>query len=109
MFPTPPANLPPDPVAEVPEPPPSHMKVLSAGALAAMLAALSMLGPFSIDAYLPAFPYIEASLHASAIEVQQSLSLYMLSFACMVLWHGAISDAFGRRSVVLVSLVTFAI
>ncbi len=109
MFPTPPTNLPPDPVTEIPVPEPAHMKVLSAGALAAMLAALSMLGPFSIDAYLPAFPYIQASLQASAIEVQQSLSLYMLSFACMVLWHGAISDAFGRRNVVLVSLVMFAI
>jgi DHA1 family bicyclomycin/chloramphenicol resistance-like MFS transporter len=55
------------------------MKVLSAGALAATLAALSMLGPFSIDAYLPAFPNIQATLHASLIEVQQSLTFYMLS------------------------------
>ena len=109
MFPTPPANLPPDPVADIPKPAPSHMKVLSAAALAAILAALSMLGPFSIDAYLPAFPYIESSLQASPLEVQQSLTFYMLSFACMVLWHGAISDAFGRRNVILISLVTFAI
>ncbi|MES2349860.1 MAG: multidrug effflux MFS transporter [Pseudomonadota bacterium] len=109
MFPTPPANIPPDPAADIPPPPPSHMRVLSAGALAATLAALSMLGPFSIDAYLPAFPNIQATLHASAIEVQQSLTFYMLSFACMVLWHGALSDAFGRRNVILVSLVTFTI
>lgn len=109
MFPTPPANLPPDPIEEVPPPPPSHMKELSAGALAIMLAALSMLGPFSIDAYLPAFPNIQASLHATPLEVQQSLTFYMLAFAGMVLWHGALSDAFGRRNVILVSLVTFAI
>jgi len=85
------------------------MKVLSAGALAATLAALSMLGPFSIDAYLPAFPNIQATLNATPIEVQQSLTFYMLSFACMVLWHGALSDAFGRRNVILVSLAMFAI
>jgi len=109
MFPTPPANLPPDPAADIPPPPPSHMKVLSAAALATMLAALSMLGPFSIDAYLPAFPNIEASLHATPLEVQQSLTFYMLAFAGMVLWHGALSDAFGRRNVILVSLVMFAI
>ncbi|NGZ86941.1 multidrug effflux MFS transporter [Duganella aceris] len=109
MFPTPPADLPPDPVAEIPPPPPSHMKVLSAAALATMLAALSMLGPFSIDAYLPAFPNIQASLHATPLEVQQSLTFYMLAFAGMVLWHGALSDAFGRRNVILVSLVMFAI
>jgi len=101
--------MPPDPAAEIPEPQPAKRKMLSAGALAALLAALSMLGPFSIDAYLPAFPSIQSSLHATPLEVQQSLSLYMLSFACMVLWHGALSDAFGRRNVVLVSLVLFTI
>jgi MFS transporter, DHA1 family, multidrug resistance protein len=109
MFPTPPANLPPDPVEDIPPPPPSHMKVLSAAGLATMLAAMSMLGPFSIDAYLPAFPNIQASLGATPLEVQQSLTFYMLAFAAMVLWHGALADAFGRRNVVLVSLVMFAI
>ena len=109
MFPTPPANLPADPAAEIPPPEPPHRKMPGAGALAIMLAALSMLGPFSIDAYLPAFPNIQASLQATPLEVQQSLTAYMLSFACMVLWHGALSDAFGRRNVILVSLVLFAI
>ena len=109
MFPTPPPSVPPVPELDLPEPPPRQRKALSAGALAALLAALSLLGPFSIDAYLPAFPAIQASLHASPLEVQQSLSLYMFSFACMVLWHGALSDAFGRRAVVLVALALFAI
>lgn len=85
------------------------MAPLGAGFLAVMLAGLSMLGPFSIDAYLPAFPDIQASLRATPIEVQQSLTSYMLAFAGMVLWHGALADAFGRRNVVLVSLVMFAI
>lgn len=109
MFPTPPSDLPADPVTEVPQPEASHMKPMTATALAVVLASLAMLGPFSIDAYLPAFPYIQSSLGASQIEVQQSLTFYMLAFAGMVLWHGALSDAFGRRNVILVSLVTFAI
>jgi DHA1 family bicyclomycin/chloramphenicol resistance-like MFS transporter len=110
MFPTPPADLPPDPVEAIPPPPPpSPVKVLSAAGLATMLAAMSMIGPFSIDAYLPAFPNIQASLGATPLEVQQSLTFYMLAFAGMVLWHGALSDAFGRRNVILVSLVMFAI
>jgi DHA1 family bicyclomycin/chloramphenicol resistance-like MFS transporter len=74
-----------------------------------MLAGLSMIGPFSIDAYLPAFPNIQSTLHATPLEVQQSLTFYMLAFAGMVLWHGALSDAFGRRNVILVSLAMFAI
>lgn len=73
-----------------------------------MLAALAMLGPFSVDTYLPAFPQIERGLHASALEVQQSLTAYMLSFSLMVLWHGPLSDAFGRRKVILLALAVFA-
>ncbi|MFL6708186.1 MAG: multidrug effflux MFS transporter [Massilia sp.] len=109
MFPEPPASLPKDPVIPVPLPPVHRIALLGSGALAALLAGLSMLGPFSIDAYLPAFPNIQADLHASAIEVQQTLSAYMLAFAGMVLWHGALADAFGRRNVILVALVIFAI
>ncbi len=68
-----------------------------------------MLGPFSVDAYLPAFPVIAGSLNASAIEVQQTLTAYMAAFAVMILWHGALSDAFGRRSIVLISLAVYAV
>lgn len=77
--------------------------------LALMLAALSILGPFSVDTYLPAFPAMAAALHASDWEIQQTLSIYMFSFALMMLWHGALSDAFGRRNVILVSLLVFAL
>lgn len=109
MFPEQPPSVPPDPVTPVPLPPVHRIAVPGTIALAAMLAGLSMLGPFSIDAYLPAFPNIQADLKATQLEVQQTLSIYMLAFAGMVLWHGALSDAFGRRNVVLVSLVVFAI
>lgn len=74
-----------------------------------MLAALAMIGPFSIDTYLPAFPAIRAGLGASAIEVQQTLTIYMLAFAGMMLWHGALSDSFGRRKIVLGALALFAV
>ena len=87
----------------------THVQLAGAGALAIMLAALSMLGPFSVDTYLPAFPSIQASLQASPIEVQQTLTAYMLSFAVMILWHGALSDAFGRRNIILAALAVFAI
>ena len=107
--PTEPDQLPKDPVIPVPLPAPHKIVMLSAGGLATLLAALSMLGPFSIDAYLPAFPQIQSSLAASSIEVQQTLTAYMLAFSGMVLWHGALSDAFGRRNVILVALVVFAI
>jgi DHA1 family bicyclomycin/chloramphenicol resistance-like MFS transporter len=83
--------------------------ILTNAGLASLLAALAMLGPFSIDAYLPAFNAIQENLHATPIEVQQTLAAYMLSFAFMTLWHGALSDSFGRRNVVLVALAVFAV
>ena len=91
MLPEPePDNLPKDPVIPVPLPAPRKIAMLSAGGLATLLAAMSMLGPFSVDAYLPAFPAIQASLNATGLEVQQTLTAYMLAFAVMALWHGAL-------------------
>jgi DHA1 family bicyclomycin/chloramphenicol resistance-like MFS transporter len=89
--------------------PPLRNTLLATGALAPLLAALAMLGPFSIDTYLPAFPEIERSLDATSLEVQQTLTAYMLSFSVMTLWHGAIADAFGRRNIILGSLAVFAV
>lgn len=80
-----------------------------ATALALMLAGLAMLGPFAVDTYLPAFPAIAVSLQATSLEVQQTLAAYMLSFGVMMLWHGALSDAFGRRNIVLGALAVFAV
>lgn len=89
--------------------PPLSPPSISFAALAVMLAALAMLGPFSVDTYLPAFPNIERALHASTLEVQQTLTAYMFAFAVMVLWHGPLSDAFGRRKIILIALGVFAL
>jgi DHA1 family bicyclomycin/chloramphenicol resistance-like MFS transporter len=68
-----------------------------------------MLGQFAIATYLPAFTVMAQALHASSTEIQQSLSAYLLPFALMVPWHGAISDAIGRRRVILVGNALFTI
>ena len=78
-------------------------------ALAVLLAVLGMLGPFSIDTYLPAFSGIAQSLGASPVQMQQTLSAYLFGFAFMSLFHGAISDSLGRRPVVLWGLAAFTL
>ena len=78
-------------------------------ALAILLAMLGMLGPFSIDTYLPAFAAIAGSLHATPVEMQQTLSAYLFGFAFMNLFHGALSDSFGRRPVILWGLAMFTV
>ncbi len=77
--------------------------------LAILIAALAMLGPFSIDAYLPAFHEIGREFGAPPIAVQQTLSIYLFAYAFMMLWHGALADALGRRPVVLASLALYAL
>ncbi|MET0335213.1 MAG: multidrug effflux MFS transporter [Rhizobacter sp.] len=78
-------------------------------ALAFLLACLGMLGPFSIDTYLPAFTGIAQSVGATPVEMQQTLSAYLFGFAVMNLFHGALSDSFGRRPVVLWGIAVFTL
>jgi DHA1 family bicyclomycin/chloramphenicol resistance-like MFS transporter len=78
-------------------------------ALAVLLALLGMLGPFSIDTYLPAFSGIAKTLGATPAEMQQTLSAYLFGFAFMNLFHGALSDSLGRRPVVLWGIAVFTL
>lgn len=78
-------------------------------AMAVLLALLGMLGPFSIDTYIPAFSGIAQSLGATPVQMQQTLSAYLFGFAFMSLFHGALSDSVGRRPVVLWGLVVFTL
>lgn len=75
--------------------------------LAAILAGLAMIGPFTIDTYLPSFPAMGRDLEATPAQLQQTLSVYFLTFAVMTLFHGTLSDSFGRRPVILASLVVY--
>lgn len=78
-------------------------------ALALLLALLSMLAPFAVDTYLPAFAGIASSLDASAVQMQQTLSSYLFGYAFMNLFHGALSDSVGRRPVILAGTALFAL
>lgn len=68
-----------------------------------------MVGPFSIDTYLPAFTGMAQSIGATPVQMQQTLSGYLFGFALMNLFHGALSDSLGRRPVVLWGLGCFTL
>ncbi|SNR70825.1 MFS transporter, DHA1 family, bicyclomycin/chloramphenicol resistance protein [Methylobacillus rhizosphaerae] len=74
-----------------------------------VLAGLTALAPFAIDTYLPAFPALEHDFAASTIEVQHSLTFYLLPYALMTLFHGAISDAIGRIATIRWGLGIFTL
>jgi len=73
------------------------------------LAALAALAPFAIDTYLPAFHIMGAELVATDLQIQQSLTFYLLPYAAMTLWHGAISDAIGRITTIKWGLSIFVL
>lgn len=81
----------------------------SAFTLSLVLASLAALAPFAIDTYLPAFPGLEVALIASPLELQQSLTFYLLPYALMTLWHGAISDSIGRITTIKWGLAVFVL
>ena len=62
-----------------------------------VLGALTALGPFTVDMYLPAFPIVEAEFGASTATVQLTLAATMIGFALGQLIVGPWSDRVGRR------------
>lgn len=62
-----------------------------------LLGALTALGPFTIDLYLPAFPVLEADFHTTAAAIQLTLTGTMIGFALGQLIVGPLSDKVGRR------------
>jgi DHA1 family bicyclomycin/chloramphenicol resistance-like MFS transporter len=78
-------------------------------ALVATLALLTAFAPMSIDMYLPAFPTIQAEFHASASEVQLSLSAFMLAFGFGQIIYGPLSDHYGRRPVLQTGILLYVV
>lgn len=62
-----------------------------------LLGALTALGPFTIDLYLPAFPVLESDFATSAAMIQLTLTGTMIGFALGQLIVGPLSDKVGRR------------
>ena len=61
---------------------------VSAPLLAVTLAGLVMLGPFSVDTYLPSFPAIQREFAVTPLQLQQTLTAYLVAFAVMTLFLG---------------------
>ena len=62
-----------------------------------LLGALTALGPFTIDLYLPAFPVLEEDFQTTAAAIQLTLTGTMIGFALGQLIVGPLSDKVGRR------------
>lgn len=74
-----------------------------------MVGAISAFGPFVTDFYLPALPSLNEYFHTTASLVQLSLTFSMVGLAVGQLVIGPLSDKYGRKSPLLLSLVAFSV
>ncbi|WP_199904649.1 multidrug effflux MFS transporter [Neisseria animaloris] len=86
---------------------PPAPQTLSDKQMAALLAMLVALMPFSVDAYLPAIPAMAESLDADIHRIEQSLSTFLFGVAAGQIIGGSISDIKGRRIVALTGLLIY--
>lgn len=77
--------------------------------IATLLAfALLPLSGFATDIYIPSLPTMAGAMNVSSIQVQLTLSIFLISYGVSQLFIGSILDSFGRYKVCLVSLLIFA-
>jgi len=68
-----------------------------------------MVGALAIDTYLPSIPAIGREFDVGPLAVQQTLSIFLFTFAFMMLFYGTLSDSFGRRPVILIALAVYTV
>jgi DHA1 family bicyclomycin/chloramphenicol resistance-like MFS transporter len=78
-------------------------------AFIAILGLLIGLSPLAIDMYLPSMPAIATGLGASTEAVQQSLTVFLIGFSLPQLIFGPLSDAVGRRHVIIGGVLLFIV
>lgn len=74
-----------------------------------ILGLLIGLTPLAIDMYLPSMPAIASGLGASTEAVQQSLTVFLIGFSLPQLFFGPLSDALGRRFVIIAGVLLFVL
>lgn len=74
-----------------------------------LLGALSVVSPFSIDMYLPAFTQMAKDLHTTSATISLSLSSYFIGLALGQIFYGPLLDRFGRKRPLYAGLVAFII
>ncbi|MDF8364776.1 Bcr/CflA family multidrug efflux MFS transporter [Achromobacter anxifer] len=73
------------------------------------MGALTAIGPFAIDMYLPAFPTIAANLGVPRGDVERTLAAYLIGLAMAQVFYGPMADRYGRKPPLLVGLTLFMI
>jgi DHA1 family bicyclomycin/chloramphenicol resistance-like MFS transporter len=74
-----------------------------------LMGALTAIGPFSIDLYLPAFPAIAAGLRVSQGDVERTMAAYLIGLSAAQIFYGPLADRYGRKPPLLVGLSLYVV
>ncbi len=74
-----------------------------------LLGLLSVVTPFAIDMYLPAFSHLAADFHTTTAAIDLSLSTYFIGFALGQILYGPLLDRFGRKRPLYFGLVIYIV
>lgn len=77
--------------------------------LMVLLGMLSAFGPFLTDLYLPTLPSLARIFQTTSTQVQMGLSMSMAGLSVGQVFFGPLSDKYGRRPVLLASLILFCV
>ncbi len=67
------------------------------------------LSGFATDIYIPSLPNMGADLHVSSLQVQLTLTLFLVSYGLAQLFIGSFLDSYGRYRISLGALIVFTI
>jgi multidrug resistance protein len=71
--------------------------------------ALLPLSGFATDIYVPSLPAMAADLHISSLQIQFTITLFLVSYGISQLFIGSILDSFGRYRIGIAALLIFAL
>jgi Bcr/CflA subfamily drug resistance transporter len=85
-----------------------YIKEQNQGISAILAFALLPLSGFATDIYIPSLPTMAATMQVSSLQVQLTLSLFLISYGVSQLFIGSMLDSFGRYKLSLICLLIFA-
>ncbi|WP_316808968.1 MFS transporter [Pedobacter agri] len=86
----------------------SYIKEKNQGIATILAFALIPLSGFATDIYIPSLPTMAGEMDVSNVQVQLTLSIFLISYGVAQLFVGSLLDSFGRYKIGLYSLLIFA-
>ena len=84
-----------------------QQKYLRKAGLLALITVLGMTAPLSTDMYMPSLPLMAEYFGAAAVSVNMTMVAFFISMAIGMLILGPLSDRYGRKSMLILSLLLY--